>query len=145
MDGLHYLLDTNILFAFIRQPQGPVAATLAQSGYGTVCKSIVVAAELRFGAWKLGSRCNAAIKRSASTRSSSAISARTPASFSSDSVFIVIPLPVPDELAPWRCANVGAALGQLYRNRLAARVARTTSPQYFHKNRCLTDFRQRLA
>lgn len=54
--GLRYLLDTNILSALIRQPQGPVAATLARRGYGTVCTSIVVAAELRFGARKLGSK-----------------------------------------------------------------------------------------
>lgn len=55
MAELRYLLDTNILSALIRQPQGPVAAMLAQRGYGTVCTSIVVAAELRFGALKLGS------------------------------------------------------------------------------------------
>jgi tRNA(fMet)-specific endonuclease VapC len=54
--GLRYLLDTNILSALIRQPQGPVAATLARRGYGTVCTSIVVASELRFGARKLGSK-----------------------------------------------------------------------------------------
>jgi len=54
--GLRYLLDTNILSALIRQPQGPVAATLAGRGYRTVCTSIVVAAELRFGARKLGSK-----------------------------------------------------------------------------------------
>jgi tRNA(fMet)-specific endonuclease VapC len=53
--GLRYLLDTNILSALIRQPQGPVASTLARRGYATVCTSIVVAAELRFGARKLGS------------------------------------------------------------------------------------------
>lgn len=55
MDGMRYLLDTNILSALIRQPQGSVATTLARRGYGTVCTSIVVAAELRFGARKLGS------------------------------------------------------------------------------------------
>jgi tRNA(fMet)-specific endonuclease VapC len=55
MDGLRYLLDTNILSALIRQPQGPVAATLAQRGFGTVCTSIVAAAELRFGARKRAS------------------------------------------------------------------------------------------
>jgi tRNA(fMet)-specific endonuclease VapC len=55
MDGLRYLLDTNILSGLIRQPQGPVATMLARRGYGTVCTSIVVAAELRFGARKLGS------------------------------------------------------------------------------------------
>ena len=54
--GLRYLLDTNILCALIRQPQGPLAAMLARRGYGTVCTSIVVAAELRFGARKLGSK-----------------------------------------------------------------------------------------
>ena len=54
--GLRYLLDTNVLSALIRQPQGPVAATLARRGYGTVCTSIVVAAELRFGARKLRSK-----------------------------------------------------------------------------------------
>lgn len=54
--GLRYLLDTNILSALIRQPQGPVASTLVRRGYATVCTSIVVAAELRFGALKLGSR-----------------------------------------------------------------------------------------
>ncbi|WP_295612514.1 hypothetical protein [uncultured Lamprocystis sp.] len=37
MDGLRYLLDTNILSALIRQPQGPVAKMLARRGYGTVC------------------------------------------------------------------------------------------------------------
>ena len=54
--GLRYLLDTNTLSALIRQPQGPVATTLAGRGYGTVCTSIVVAAELRFGDRKLGSK-----------------------------------------------------------------------------------------
>ena len=54
--GLRYLLDTNILSALLRQPQGPVASALARRGYATVCTSIVVAAELRFGARKLGSK-----------------------------------------------------------------------------------------
>ena len=52
---LRYLLDTNILSALIRQPRGPAAAMLLRRGYGTVCTSIVVAAELRFGARKSGS------------------------------------------------------------------------------------------
>ena len=55
LSGLRYLLDTNTLSALIRQPQGPVAAMLTRRGYGTVCTSIVVAAELRFGARKRGS------------------------------------------------------------------------------------------
>jgi tRNA(fMet)-specific endonuclease VapC len=54
--GLRYLLDTNILSSLIRQPKGPVAATLVRRGYGAVCTSLVVAAELRFGARKLGSK-----------------------------------------------------------------------------------------
>ncbi|MFB1490996.1 MULTISPECIES: PIN domain-containing protein [unclassified Thiocapsa] len=54
--GLHYLLDTSTLSALIHQPRGPVAATLARRGHGSVCTSIVVAAELRFGARKLGSK-----------------------------------------------------------------------------------------
>jgi tRNA(fMet)-specific endonuclease VapC len=54
--GPRYLLDTDILSALIRQPQGLVASTLARRGYTTVCTSVVVAAELRFGARKLGSR-----------------------------------------------------------------------------------------
>lgn len=54
IEGLRCLLDTKFLSALIRQPQGPVAATLGRRGYGTVCISIVVAAELRFGARKLG-------------------------------------------------------------------------------------------
>jgi len=37
-------------------PKGPVAATLARRGFGTGCTSIVVAAELRFGARKLDSK-----------------------------------------------------------------------------------------
>jgi tRNA(fMet)-specific endonuclease VapC len=52
--GLRYLLDSNILSALIRQPRGPVAATLARRGYGSVSTSIVVAAKVRFGARKLG-------------------------------------------------------------------------------------------
>ena len=55
MDGLRYLLDTNILSALIRQPQGSVASTLVRRGFGTACTSIVAAAELRFGARKRGS------------------------------------------------------------------------------------------
>ncbi len=55
MDGVFYLQDTKILSALIRQRQGPVATMLARRRCGTVCTSIVVAAELRFGARKLGS------------------------------------------------------------------------------------------
>lgn len=52
---LRYLLDTNILSDLIRHPQGPVAHQIATAGENTVCTSIIVAAELRYGAEKSGS------------------------------------------------------------------------------------------
>ena len=55
MSERRYLLDTNILSALIREPQGPVATILKQRGYDRVCTSLIVAAELRFGALKRGS------------------------------------------------------------------------------------------
>ncbi len=53
---LRYLLDTNILSDLVRQPQGTIATRIAAAGEETVCTSIIVAAELRFGATKSGSR-----------------------------------------------------------------------------------------
>lgn len=50
-----YLLDTNILSDLIRAPQGAVAERIAAVGEDCVCTSIVVAAELRYGAAKSGS------------------------------------------------------------------------------------------
>jgi len=50
-----YLLDTNIVSDLIRNPQGRVAAHIAEIGESKVCTSIIVAAELRFGAAKRGS------------------------------------------------------------------------------------------
>lgn len=52
---LVYLLDTNILSDLVRRPQGIVAERIEAVGEGSVCTSIVVAAELRFGAAKSGS------------------------------------------------------------------------------------------
>ena len=49
------MLDTNILSDLIRHPQGPVATRIAAVGEDTICTSIIVAAELRFGAAKSGS------------------------------------------------------------------------------------------
>lgn len=49
------LLDTNILSDLVRNPQGRVAARIAEVGDTAICTSIVVAAELRFGAAKKGS------------------------------------------------------------------------------------------
>ena len=50
-----YLLDTNILSDLIRNPQGSVAARIREVGDTHVCTSIIVAAELRYGAAKKGS------------------------------------------------------------------------------------------
>ena len=50
--ALRFLLDTNVLSDLIRQPQGPVVKRIAKVGEGTVCTSVIVAAELRYGAAK---------------------------------------------------------------------------------------------
>lgn len=47
-----YLLDTNILSDLVRHPQGRIASRIAQLGEISVCTSIIVASELRFGAAK---------------------------------------------------------------------------------------------
>ena len=52
---LRYLLDTNTLSDLIRNPQGPVVQRISSAGESTVCTSIIVSAELRFGAQKSGS------------------------------------------------------------------------------------------
>jgi len=51
-----FLLDTNILSDLVRHPQGVIAQRIASEGEKSICTSIVVAAELRFGAKKSGSR-----------------------------------------------------------------------------------------
>lgn len=56
MAGRSYLLDTNILSHLVRQPQGLVAARIADVGEDNVLSSIIVACELRYGAAKRGSR-----------------------------------------------------------------------------------------
>jgi tRNA(fMet)-specific endonuclease VapC len=50
-----YLLDTNTLSDLIRNPQGKVAIKITRVGTDAICTSIIVAAELRFGAAKSGS------------------------------------------------------------------------------------------
>ncbi len=50
-----YLLDTNALSDLIRDPGGEVAARLALVGPDQVCTSVIVAAELRYGAAKRAS------------------------------------------------------------------------------------------
>jgi len=52
---MRYLLDTNIVSDLVRNPQGKVAQRLRSIGEEKVCTSIVVAAELRYGAAKKGS------------------------------------------------------------------------------------------
>lgn len=51
-----YLLDTNILSDLVRNPQGIIAQHIARVGEQRACTSIIVAAELRFGAAKSPSR-----------------------------------------------------------------------------------------
>ena len=50
-----YLLDTNMVSDLVRTPQGRVAARVAAVGESSVCTSIIVAAELRYGSAKKGS------------------------------------------------------------------------------------------
>ena len=51
-----YLLDTNILSDLVRNPQGRIAAKIAEHGEDAIATSIIVAAELRYGAAKKGSQ-----------------------------------------------------------------------------------------
>lgn len=53
---MRYLLDTNIVSDLIRNPQGPVTRRIREVGEAQVCTSIIVAAELRYGATKTASR-----------------------------------------------------------------------------------------
>lgn len=50
-----YLLDTNIVSDLVRHPQGRISAHIREVGEPQVCTSIIVAAELRYGAAKKGS------------------------------------------------------------------------------------------
>jgi tRNA(fMet)-specific endonuclease VapC len=52
---MRYLLDTNIVSDLVRNPQGTIAQHIRKVGEGRVCTSIIVAAELRYGAAKKGS------------------------------------------------------------------------------------------
>jgi tRNA(fMet)-specific endonuclease VapC len=49
---MRFLLDTNIVSNLIRSPQGPIAQQIRTTGEANICTSIVVAAELRYGAKK---------------------------------------------------------------------------------------------
>jgi tRNA(fMet)-specific endonuclease VapC len=61
-----YLLDSNAIADLIRHPRGLVAERIAEVGQSDVCTSIIVAAEVRYGAAKrkspeLSARCEAAL------------------------------------------------------------------------------------
>lgn len=50
-----YLLDTNIVSDLVRNPGGRVAQRIREVGEEHICTSVIVAAELRYGAAKRGS------------------------------------------------------------------------------------------
>jgi tRNA(fMet)-specific endonuclease VapC len=50
------MLDTNIISDLIRNPQGSAARRIAKAGEDNICTSIIVAAELRYGCAKSGSK-----------------------------------------------------------------------------------------
>ncbi len=52
---MRYLLDTNIISDLVRSPQGKIAERIANVSEESVCTSIIVAAELRYGAAKKSS------------------------------------------------------------------------------------------
>ncbi|UCE33039.1 MAG: type II toxin-antitoxin system VapC family toxin [Burkholderiales bacterium] len=54
--SVRYLLDTNIISDLVRRPRGSVASRIAEVGEDAICTSIVVAAELRYGAQKSESK-----------------------------------------------------------------------------------------
>ena len=49
---MRYLLDTNVVSDLVRNPQGKVAQRIRKVGEARVSTSIIVAAELRYGAAK---------------------------------------------------------------------------------------------
>src|SRR5215470_10253555 len=52
---MSYLLGTNMISDLVRNPQGKVAHQIRKVGEAQVCTSIIVAAELRYGAEKKAS------------------------------------------------------------------------------------------
>ena len=52
---VQFLLNTNIVSDLVRRPHGRIAAKIAEIGEQQVATSIIVAAELRYGAAKKGS------------------------------------------------------------------------------------------
>jgi tRNA(fMet)-specific endonuclease VapC len=52
---MRYLLDTNVVSDLVRHPQGRISERIREVGEAQVCTSIIVVAELRYGAAKRGS------------------------------------------------------------------------------------------
>jgi len=52
---MRYLLDTNVVSDLVRHPQGRISKRIHEVGEAQICTSIIVAAELRYGATKKGS------------------------------------------------------------------------------------------
>ena len=52
---MRYLLDTNAVSDLVRNPHGKVAQRIRKVGESIICTSIIVAAELRYGAARKGS------------------------------------------------------------------------------------------
>jgi tRNA(fMet)-specific endonuclease VapC len=50
------MLDTNVISDLVRNPQGKAAHRIAEVGEDKICTSVIVAAELRYGATKSGSK-----------------------------------------------------------------------------------------
>jgi tRNA(fMet)-specific endonuclease VapC len=55
MAAAAWMLDTNVLSELIRNPQGALASRVVAGPTGSICTSIIVACELRFGALRKGS------------------------------------------------------------------------------------------
>jgi tRNA(fMet)-specific endonuclease VapC len=53
---MRFLLDTDIVSDVVRRPQGRIAEHIREVGEAQVCTSVIVAAELRYGAAKKGSQ-----------------------------------------------------------------------------------------
>ena len=53
--SMRFLLDTNIVSDLVRHPRGRIADRIERVGEQQICTSIIVAAELRYGAAKKGS------------------------------------------------------------------------------------------
>ncbi len=53
---MRYMLDTNIISDLVKNPQGKAARRIARVGEDNICTSIIVAAELRYGCARSGSK-----------------------------------------------------------------------------------------